>query len=79
MPDTQKNQESNHQLHVFVDASTVALAAVAYIRTQKKAFKRLFFLENSKLHQLNKFNVPKLELKAAGLGTHLLTRNGIKN
>ena len=30
------NQENNHQLHVFVDASTVALSAVAYIRTQKQ-------------------------------------------
>ena len=33
--DTSTNQENNHQLLVFVDVLTVALAAVAYIRTQK--------------------------------------------
>ena len=49
------------------------MAAVAFIRTQNKAFKRLFFLENSKVQELNKFSVPKLELKAAGLGTRLRT------
>ena len=45
------NQENNHQLHVFVDASTVALSAVAYIRTQKQdeIFQTSFLLGKCKV------------------------------
>ena len=72
---TSTNQENNHQLHVFVDGSTVALAAVAYICSQKrtKSLKHLFCLENAKLHQLKKVIVQKLKLEAAVLGTRFCT------
>ena len=75
------NQENNHQLHVFVDASTVALAAVAYIRTQNpdENFQTSFLLGKCKVEPIKQFSLPKLELEAAVLGTRLDTnRNDIK-
>ena len=53
---TSTNQQNNHQLHVFVNASTVALAADAYSHTQKQddSLQISFCLENAKLHQLTK-------------------------
>ena len=69
------NQENNYQLHVFVDASTVALAAVAYIRTQKQdeIFQTSYLLGKCKVAPIKQISVPKLELDAADLGTHLHT------
>ena len=58
------DQENNHQLHVFVDASTVAFAAVAYIRTQKQdeIFQTSFLLGKCKVAPIKQNSVPKLEL-----------------
>ena len=69
------NQENYHQLHVFVDASTVALAAVAFIRTQKKdeSFQTSFLLEKCKVAPTKQISVPKLELGAAFFSTRLST------
>ena len=69
------NQENNHQLHVFVDVSTVALSAVAYIRTQKQdeIFQTFFLLRKCKVAPIKQISVPKLELEAAVLGTRLRT------
>ena len=69
------NQENNHQLHVFVDASTVALSAVAYIRTQKQEeiFQTFFLLGRCKVAPIKQISVPKLEPEAAVLGTRLRT------
>ena len=69
------NQENNHQLHVFVDVSTVALAAVTYIRTQKQdeVFQTSFLLGKCKVAPTKQISVPKLELEAAVLGTRLRT------
>ena len=69
------NQENNHQLHVFVDASTVALSAVAYIRTQKQdeIFQTSYLLGKCKVAPIKQISVPKLELEAAVLGTRLRT------
>ena len=55
------DQETNHQLHVIVDASTVALAAVAYIRTQKhdKIFQTSFLLGKCKVAPIKQLSVPK--------------------
>ena len=72
---TSTNQENNHQLHVFVDASTVALAAVAYIRTQKQEeiFQTSFALGKCKVSPIKQIGVPNLEIEAANLGTRLCT------
>ena len=69
------NQKNNHQLQVFVDASTVALSAVAYIRTQKQdeIFQTSFLLGKCKVAPIKQISVPKLELEAAVLGTRLRT------
>ena len=72
---TSTDQEKNHQFHVFVDASTVALAAVAYIGTQKQdeSFQTSFLLGKCKVATIKQISVPKLELEAAVLGTRLIT------
>ena len=72
---TSENQENNHQLHVFVDVSTVELAAVAYICTQKqdKIFQTSFLLGKCKVAPIKQISLPKLELEAAVIGTRLRT------
>ena len=72
---TSSNQKNIHQLHIFVDASTVALAAVAYILTQEqdKRFQTPFLLGKCKVAPIERISVPKLELVAAVLGTRLST------
>ena len=69
------NKENNHQLHISVDASTVALSAVAYIRTQKpdEIFQTSFLLKKCKFAAIKQISVPKLELEAAVLGSRLRT------
>ena len=69
------HQENNHQLYVFVDASTIALSAVAYIRTQKQdeIFQTSFLLGKCKIAPIKQISVPKLELEAAVLSTRLRT------
>ena len=69
------DHENNHQLHVCVDASTVVLAAVAYICTQKtdEIFQTSFPLGKCKVAPIKQISVPKLELEAADLGTRLRT------
>ena len=71
---TSTNQENNHQIKVFVDASTVALAAVAYIGTHKQdeSFQTSFLLGKCKVAASTKqIHVPKFELEAAVLGKSL--------
>ena len=68
------NKENNHQLHVFIDASTFALAAVACIRTQKQdEIFQTSLLGKCKVAPIKQISVPKLELEAAVLGTRLRT------
>ena len=72
---TSTNQENNHQLHVFVDASTVAFAAVAYLCTQKQneIFQTSFLLGKCKVAPIKQISVPKLEFEAAISGTRIRT------
>ena len=57
---TSANQENNHQLHIFVGASTIALAAVAYISTQKQIrnFQTSFLLGKCKVDPIKQISVP---------------------
>ena len=68
-----RNQENNHQLHVFVEASTVILATAACIRTQDKIIQTSFLLRKCKVAPIKQNSTPKLELEAVVLGTRLRT------
>ena len=72
---TSTDQENNHHVQVFVEASTVALAAVAYIRiqNQEKCFQTYFLLGKCKVAPIKQISVPKLELEAAVFSTRLRT------
>ena len=69
------NQDNNHQFHVFFDASTFVLVAVAYIGTQKEdeRFQTSFMPGKCKVAPIKQISGPKLELEAAVLGTRLST------
>ncbi|XP_036217946.2 uncharacterized protein [Bactrocera oleae] len=62
------------QLHVFVDASEDAFAAVAYLRSQTSSGKIdvTFVSSKSKCAPMKTLTVPRLELQAAVLGTRLM-------
>ncbi|XP_049316979.1 uncharacterized protein LOC125779750 [Bactrocera dorsalis] len=62
------------QLHIFVDASEDAFAAVAYIRSQSLSgeFDVAFVCAKTKCAPMKTLTVPRLELQAAVLGTRLM-------
>ncbi|XP_036335546.1 uncharacterized protein LOC118745966 [Rhagoletis pomonella] len=62
------------QLHVFVDASEQAFAAVAYWRTTSSTGKVnvAFICSKSRCAPLKLLTIPRLELQAAVLGTRLM-------
>ena len=62
-------------MHVFVDASTCALAAIIYLRSyddNTKQTETSFIISNCKVTPLKSLSVPKLELEAAIIGIRLL-------
>ncbi|XP_049316914.1 putative mediator of RNA polymerase II transcription subunit 26 [Bactrocera dorsalis] len=62
------------QLHIFVNASEDAFAAVAYIRSQSMSgeFDVAFVCAKTKCAPIKTLTVPRLELQAAVLGTRLM-------
>ena len=69
------SQEIEHQLHVFVDASTCAMAAITYLRFYDDTTKQTetsFIISKCKVTPLKSLSVPKLELEAAIIGIRLL-------
>ena len=69
------SQEIEHQLHVFVEASTCAIAAIIYLRSYDNNTKQTetsFIIIKCKVTPLKLLSVPKLELEAAIFGVRLL-------
>ena len=60
--------ENNVQLHVFVDASTKAYGAVAFLKLQQESS---FVMAKSRVAPLKRLTFPRLELMAALTATHL--------
>ena len=69
------SQEILHQLHVFVDASTCAMAAIIYLRSYDNNTKQTetsFIISKCKVTPLKLLSFRKLELEAAKIGMPLL-------
>ncbi|XP_062717003.1 uncharacterized protein LOC134292164 [Aedes albopictus] len=66
------------QLHIFVDASEAAYSCVAYFRLEVGETVQVAFVSSkTKVAPLKTISIPRLELKAAVLGTRML--NTIKD
>ena len=66
--------ESSAELHIFVDASTAAMAAVAYLQithNHSEVTKICFLIGKCKVAPIKQTSVPKLELEAAVIGVRL--------
>ena len=67
---------TSSQLHIFVDASMAAMAAVAYLRTtnsrQTTPPQACFLMGKCKVAPIKQISVPKMELVAAVIGERLL-------
>ena len=66
--------ESSAELHIFVDASTAAIAAVAYLRindNHSEVTETCFLIGKSKVAPIKQTSVPKLELETAVIGVRL--------
>ena len=62
-------------LHIFVDASMAAMAAVAYLRTTNSQTippEACFLMGKGKVAPIKQTSVPKMELEAAAIGVRLL-------
>ena len=66
---------TSSQLHIFVDASMAAMAAVVYLRTIKSQAtppQVCFLMGKCKVAPIKQMSVPKMELEAAVIGMRLL-------
>ena len=66
--------ESSAELHIFVDASTAAKAAVAYLRithNQSEVTETCFLIGKGKIAPIKQTSVHKLELEVAVIGVRL--------
>ena len=69
--------ESENEIHIFADASAVAVAAVAYLKTVPNLATDVetFYLiiGKSKVAPIIEISIPKLELEAAVIGVRILS------
>ena len=69
------SENSASQLHIIVDASMAAMAAVSYLGTtniQTGHKQASFLIGNCKVAPIKQLSVPKMELEAAVIGVRLL-------
>ena len=68
--------ESENKIHVFVDASAVAVAAVAYLKTVPNLatdVETCYLKDKCKVAPIKQISIPKLELEAAVIGVRILS------
>ena len=68
--------ESENEIHIFVDASAVAVAAVAYLKTVPNLgtdVETCYLIGKCKVAPIKQISIPKLELEAAVIGVRLLS------
>ena len=68
--------ESENEIHIFVDASAVAVAAVAYLKTVPNLgtnVETCYLIGKCKVAPIKQISIPKLELETAVIGVHLLS------
>ena len=68
--------ESENEIHVFVDASAVAVAAVAYLKTVPNLATDVeicYLISKCKVAPIKQISIPKLELEAAVIGVRILS------
>ena len=68
--------EGENEIHIFVDASTKAVAVVAYLKTVPKLatdVETCYLIVKWKAALIKQISIPKLELEAAVIGVRLLS------
>ena len=70
-----RSRESENEIHVFFDASAVAVAAVAYLKTATNFatdVETCYLIGKCKVALIKQISIPKLELEAAVIGVRML-------
>ena len=68
--------KSENEIHIFVDASAVAVTAVSYLKTVHNLatdVETCYIIGKSKVAPIEQISIPKLELEAAVIEVHLLS------
>ena len=68
--------ESENEIHIFVDTSAVAVAAVAYLKTVPNLaidFETCYLIGKCKVAPIKQISIPKFDLEAAVIGVRLLS------
>ena len=71
-----RSPESENEIHIFVDASAVAAAAVAYLQTVPNLatdVETFYLIGKCKVAPIKQISIPKIELEAAVIGVRLLS------
>lgn len=73
---TTRNTEERREMHIFCDASSSAMCAVAYLRVEKenKSVSVSFLASKTRVGPLKGQTVPRMELTAALLGAQLANK-----
>ena len=68
--------ENENEIHIFVDTSAVAVAAVAYLKTVPNLatdVETCYLVGKCKVAPIKQISIPKLELEAAVIGVRFLS------
>ena len=66
------NPDAKHELHIFFDASSTAIAATIYIRSSSaEEIKTQYVVSKARVAPIKTTTIPKLELEASAMGAEL--------